>query len=187
MASINTPPDPQAAWNEAYERLLHFFGSFALRDHAHVSRLALRIVDEARARYEKDPVGDPAALAMELAQREIRDWFATNLDVTGASAARVFANGYLILLLSRLPQAAPASFMASPLPYDLRQSLHQTLLVAGPDLNISSMTPRRIDYGPMLDLARQTWHRLDAKSIVVALLFWTGIYFALDWAITTYL
>ena len=36
---------------------------------------------------------------------------------------------------------------------ELRQALHESLVVTGPDLNVSSMTPRHLDYGPMLDLA----------------------------------
>jgi hypothetical protein len=38
------------------------------------------------------------------------------------------------------------------------------------------MTPRHLDYGPMLDLARQTWHRWDARRFFVALALWACIY-----------
>jgi hypothetical protein len=59
--------------------------------------------------------------------------------------------------------------------------MRQTLLVTGPDLKVSSMTPRHLDYGPMLALAKQTWHRWNTKAAIIALLFWTGVYFVFYW------
>ena len=53
--------------------------------------------------------------------------------------------------------------------------------MTGPDLNVSSMTPRHLDYGPMLDFARQTWHRWDAKEFFIALAFWAGVYTVFYW------
>jgi len=55
------------------------------------------------------------------------------------------------------------------------------LLVPGPDLKVSSMTPRHLDYGPMLHFARQTWHRWSSREILIAMLFWVGVYFVFYW------
>ena len=63
----------------------------------------------------------------------------------------------------------------------MRQALRETLLVTGPDLNVSSMTPRHLDYGPMLQFARQTWHLWNAKEFFIALVFWAGIYCVFYW------
>jgi len=179
MASINPPPAPfenQAAWNEAYERLVHFLNTFALGDSAQVSRLALHLLDQARQLHRNDTSRNPTVLIMEQAQKLVSSWLATNLVEADRSPSEILARGYVALLLSRMFLVAPASFLASPLPEDLRQSLRQTLLITGPNLNISSMTPRHFDYGPMLGLARQTWHRFDLKSTLLALLFWAGVY-----------
>lgn len=182
MASMNVSLDPhesgeQIAWNRAYDRLQNFLDTFALSDRAEVSRLALKLFDQARELHRQDPSRDPTTLMMEQAQKLLTSWLATNLDEEDRTHSQIFSSGCIALLLSGLFRAAPAAFLASPLSNDLRQSMRQTLLVTGPDLNISSMTPRRLDYGPMLALARQTWHRWNTREILIAMLFWTGVYF----------
>jgi hypothetical protein len=179
MASIDQPPvspENQKAWNEAYERLIHFLDAFALGDRIQVSRLALHLLDQAQQLHHKDSSLNPTTLTMEQAQKLVSNWLATNLVEADRSSSEILARGYIALLLSRMFLTSPTSFLASPLPEDLRQSLRQTLLVTGPDLNISSMTSRHFDYGPMLGLARQTWHRFDLKSALLAILFWAGVY-----------
>ncbi len=171
----------QEAWNEAYDRLVNFLNTFALGDHAYVSRLALDIISQARAEQEKDAPDNPTHRTLSRAQQQLADWLAANLDTQNQSPSHVLATGYIALLLSRLYRNAPDSFLATPLPEDVRQSLHQTLIVTGPDLNISSMTPRHLDYGPMLQFARQTWHRWDPKELPIAILFWIGVYTVFYW------
>jgi hypothetical protein len=174
-------PKDQEAWNQAYDRLLNFLHTFALGDHAYVSQLALKLLHQAQELHQQDPARDPTTQTMEHAQKWLADWLAANLEQREQSPSHVLATGYIALLLSRLYQTAPTAFLASPLPDNLRQSLRQTLLVTGPDLNVSSMTPRHLDYGPMLQFARQTWHRWDGKEILIALLFWAGVYTVFYW------
>jgi hypothetical protein len=175
-APVVAPVANPEAWNKAYDRLIHFLNTFALGDHAQVSRLALELMDRSRELHRQDPSRDPTTVTMEQAQKLLTEWLAKTLHEEGEAPAKVLANGYIALLLSRLYQTAPQSFLEFPLPEDLRHSMRQTLLVTGPDLNVSSMTPRHLDYGPMLDLARQTWHRWDAKAMFIALVFWAAVY-----------
>ena len=172
---------PQEAWNEAYDRLVNFLNTFALSDHAHVSQLALNLLHQARDLHRRDSSRAPVTQTMAHAQKRLADWLAANLGEEHKSPSHVLATGYIALLLSQVHQTAPTSVLASPLPEELRQALRETLLVTGPDLNISSMTPRHLDYGPMLQIARQTWHRWDAKELIIALLFWTGVYTVFYW------
>jgi len=182
MASITSPmPRDQEAWNEAYDRLVGFLHTFALGDHAYVSQLALNLLHQARDLHRQDPSRDPVTLTMEQAQKRLAKWLATNLEQEGTAPSHILAAGTIALLLSQVYRTAPTSFLANPLPEELRQALRETLLVTGPDLNVSSMTPRHFDYGPMLQFARQTWHRWDVKEFIVALLFWAGIYIVFYW------
>jgi hypothetical protein len=181
---MNDSPLPikeQEAWNEAYDRLSNFLSTFALGDHAYVSKLALDFISEAQKLHRENPSPEPIIQTMTHAQKQLAIWLQTNLDEKDQSASRVLANGYIALLLSQLYRKSPASFLATPLSDDVRQSMRQTLLVAGPDLNVSSMTPRHLDYGPMLHFARQTWHRWDAKEFFIALVFWAGVYTVFYW------
>jgi hypothetical protein len=172
---ISTAEEAEA-WNRAHDRLEQFLSTFALGDHAHVSRLTLTFLDRAREVHRQDPSQDPTTLTLRQAQKVLAEWLAQNLDEQGEAPSKILANGYIALLLSRLYRNAPTAFLELSLPENLRQSMRQTLLIAGPDLNISSMTPRHLDYGPMLHLARQTWHRWDGKAILAAVVFWAGVY-----------
>jgi hypothetical protein len=177
MASINEPPRNDAGvWNQAFDRLRNFLSTFELGDHAHVSQLTLTIFQQARELARQDPARDPIALTLGHAQKNLADWLATNLEEKNKSPSHVLPAGYIAVLLSRVNRTAPNAFLAGPLPEELRQALRETLIVTGPDLNISSMTPRHLDFGPMLQFAQQTWHRWDAKELLIALLFWGGVY-----------
>lgn len=181
MTHVPPSAGEQQKWNQAYDRLVQFLRTFALGDHAQVSRLSLAFLDEARDIHRQNPRIEPTTAAIEVAQRHLSTWLAANLGEENTAPAHILPNGYIALLLSRLSRIAPEAFLASPLSDDLRQSLRQTLVVTGPDLTVSSMTPRHLDYGPMLGLARQTWHRWDARTFVIAILFWTAVYFFLYW------
>ncbi len=185
MAPINPAENPkrdeQAAWNEAYDRLRHFLESFALGDRTQIPHVALRLLEEARTLYRIDNSRDPVSLTMETARKHLAEWFTANLDFRDNNPSKVFSSGYLALLFSKSLRAMPGVFLTSPLPENLRRELHETLLVTGPDLNISRMTPRHLDYGPMLGLARTTWQRWNLRELVVAIIFWTGVYFAFYW------
>jgi hypothetical protein len=186
MASMNpsAPPsktDDRIAWNEAYIRLEDFLKTFRLSEEAATSRVALKILDKARELYRQDHSRHPTTLVMEQTQATLAEWLQSNLEEQGKNPSQGFSSGCIALLLSRLYATAPEAFLASPLPNDLRQSMRQTLLVTGPDLNVSSMTPRRLDYGPMLTLARHTWHRWNINEILIAMLFWAGIYIIFYW------
>ncbi len=182
MASINTSSgvpacDDQLAWNQAYDRIHNFLNAFALSDHAQVSRLALKILDQAREIHQQDTSRDPTILVMEQAQKLVSAWLKISLDDRARMPQQIFTAGYVAMLLNQTFRTSPIAFLVFPLPEHLRQSMHQTLVVTGPDLDISSMTPRPIDYGPMVEIAHNTWHQWNARSIFIAMLFWTGIYF----------
>ncbi len=176
-SSIPLSTEESPAWNEAHDRLRHFFETFALADKAQVSRLTLKVLDRTRELHRDDPSRHPATLAMEQAQKLVGEWLATHLETQNKPLPYIFASGYMALFLSRIFQKAPTTFLTSHLPENLSQEMRQALLVIGPDLQISSMTPRHLDFGPMRDLARETWHRWNSREILIALLFWAGIYY----------
>ena len=176
---MSAPLDEKTAWNRAHDRLLNFLNTFALDDHVHVSRLALELLDQAKARHAQEPSRDPVNVTMEQTRQLLLDWLAKNLHEEHETPDKIMTSGCVALLLSKLPEEAPASFLKTPLPESVQRAMKQTLLTTGPDLNVSSMTPRHLDYGPMLGLARQTWHRWNGKEVFIALCFWAGVYVVL--------
>ena len=180
MASVGSAylsAKEQQAWNEAYDRLTHFLAGFGVDDPAHIARVGTGPDRRGPATTPDDAiVAIPTRLTLELAQKRVTDWLAASLNGPDQTPSEIFAHGSMALLLSRVFQTSPGSFLAMPLPEELRQALQETMLVAGPTLNISRMTPRHLDYGPMLNLARQTWHRWDAQEVIVAIVFWAAVY-----------
>jgi len=47
-----------AAWNQAHERLHNYLMTFGLSDQIEVSRLALKLLDQAREKSPSDPSDD---------------------------------------------------------------------------------------------------------------------------------
>jgi hypothetical protein len=158
-------------WNEAYDRLESYLRTFDLGD----------ILQKARDLHRSDATRNPTQLTLELTQKSLADWLATNLDPSDTSPSYILPSGYIAILLSRAYCNAPKAFLTGPLPEEMRHALRETLLVTGPDLNVSSMTPRHLDYGPMLQFARQTWHRLDVKEFLIAVAFWGAVYTVFYW------
>jgi hypothetical protein len=183
----DAPHDDLQAWNEAYGRLVEYLDTFALGDRAQVTRLALTLLDEAKEAHQRDASQHPTTLTLSRAQAKITAWLRAALADRDQADSRVLSAGSIAVLISRVAQTRPGSFLATPLPDEVRQSLRQALVLTGPDMEFSSMTPRPLDYGPMLDLARQTWHRFDLKTFVSAVCFWIGVYFIVYWWLSEYL
>jgi hypothetical protein len=183
---MNTPAN-LAAWNQAHDRLHWYLETFALGDEIQVSRIALLLLDQARDLHSADPREDPTEVTLRHAQEELTRWLARQLGETDQTAPQILAGGTIALLLSKLAQERPDTFLADPAAIEVRDLLRRTFVVTGPDLTVSSMTPRHIDYGPMLGLARQTWHRWSVKTFATALLFWLGVYGICYWCLSEYL
>jgi hypothetical protein len=183
---MSTPSD-LAAWNEAHERLRRYLKTFALADRVLMERLTLRLLDQAQELHRANPDQNPTTLTLRHAQAELARWLAATLTGEPNPSPQALASGTIALLLSRVAQEQPGAFLGGELPQETRETLRRTLVVTGPDLTISSMTPRHLDYGPLLDLARQTWHRWDARTFLTAVLFWLGVYAIGYWFLTDYL
>src|ERR1700761_9566497 len=67
------------AWNDAYDRLVLYLRTYDLADHAHVARVALDILQQAKDAHAKDPSREPTALTLGLAQKKISEWLAHNM------------------------------------------------------------------------------------------------------------
>ncbi len=176
---MNTIQDE--AWNDAYDRLVAYLRTFDLADHAHVARVALDLLQQAKDAHAKNPSSEPTALTLRLAQKKITEWLAFNLPQADLSQSNLLSAGCIAILLSGAYRKAPGAFLATPVPEEMRQALRESLISTGPDLNVSSMTPRHLDYGPMLQFARQTWHRVDIKELLIAVAFWVAVYIVFYW------
>lgn len=163
-----------AQWDEALSRLLTFLSSLEIGGVESRLRIAMRILDRARATNPSDPVN--ATLA--LFQSEMDQWFAQALDDPAISADRRTALGLVALRLLPEPPDGLATFPTEPPPAELRAALKSISLRTGPDLALSSMTPQEMDFGAVEGLAQETWHQFAWGPLLRAAVIWTAIFFA---------
>ncbi|CAN5370133.1 hypothetical protein BH09VER1_BH09VER1_05820 [soil metagenome] len=163
-----------AAWDDALARLLSFLNEYEIGGAEHRVRVALRIVDEARALEREGP---PVQRVMGRAFAELDEWFGAALGQTDLPPALAAAAGAAALRLvpgdkrwsERLLSATPSD--------ELKSMLSKVSLRTGPDLAISSMTSRDMDYGAMETLAHETWHQFAWLPLLRAVAIWTAIFF----------
>lgn len=161
-------------WDEALSRLLAFLAALELGGVESRLRIAVRIIDRVRSTQPADPVN----ATLKCLHREMEQWFAKALDDPAISADRRAALGLVALRLLPPNSDGLETFPLEPPPETLRAAIRNISLRTGPDLALSSMTPRDMDFGAVENLAQETWHQFAWGPLVRAALIWTGIFFA---------
>jgi hypothetical protein len=113
----------------------------------HQSQLIVQILKSAAARHAGDVNQNPTRLAMEEARAAIDRWFENILG----PRERIATAGLISWLAADAPSRWPVAFLADDNPAELRRELRENEVRAGPDLQVSSMVPRPIDVGSLLD------------------------------------
>ena len=169
----------EAEWNAAYYRLEDYFRALRLVNKLQQSQVILRLLESAAIRHAQDPSQNPTALAMEEARATMDRWFA---EIFG-QRERLTVVGLISLLAVDAPERWPLAFPCGEIPAELRRDLRESDVRAGPDLLMSSMTPRPIDVGALLDplSLSNTWEkaRRGLAIMMVVILACVSIYFLL--------
>jgi hypothetical protein len=174
------------AWNAAYVRVEDYLRAHRIHNRLHQSRLILRILERAARRHEENPALDPTALAAEEAERMMDAWFCEVLGDQNLPRDRVIIAGRVALLLTDGPEKCPYAFLDDEgVPPDFAHAMQQSSIEAGPDMAVSSMVPRPIDFGPITEVAGETMERFEQWPLLRALVLWLvfaaalgGIFFA---------
>lgn len=166
-----------AAWDEAMSRLLSFLAALHIGGVEHRTRVAISIVDKARLQHASQPEITPVEHTMTIAQRELESWFDTALENVEMPPSRRLASGIVGLRVTDAVNRWPNAVLDGPPPADLKATLARVSFRTGPDLAVSSMTPRAMDYGAMETIAQETWHRFAWAPILRAAAIWTVIFF----------
>jgi hypothetical protein len=164
----------QLEWDEAMARVLAFFSTLRIGGVEQRVRVALRVLEEARRRCEEKSGLGPVETSMEVAADLLDQWFAKAI---GGSADRRVAAGVVALEVTAAAEHFPNALLSEDPPEELKAMLSGVSVQTGPDLAISSMTPREMDYGAMEAIAQETWHRFGWTPILRAAGIWTAIFF----------
>jgi hypothetical protein len=141
-------------WNAAYEKVENYFHALRVRNKALLGQLVLRVLERAAHRSPAEPERSATQLAAEEMDRIVIEWFAEVLQEPPANADQMLSTrGRLALLLADMPGRWQDQFLRpGPWPKEFISAMRETYLRAGPDFQLSKMTPRPFDLGPITTL-----------------------------------
>jgi hypothetical protein len=141
-------------WNAAYEKVENYFHALRVRNKALLGQLVLRVLERAARRAPTEPERSATQLAAEEMDRIVIEWFAEVLQEPPANADQMLSTrGRLALLLADMPGRWQDQFLRpGPWPEEFTSAMRETYLRAGPDFQLSKMTPRPFDLGPITTL-----------------------------------
>jgi hypothetical protein len=145
---------PLEEWNAAYEKVENYFHALRVRNKALLGQLVLRVLERAAHRSPTEPERSATQLAAEEMDRIVIEWFAEVLQMPPANADQMLSTrGRLALLLADMPGRWQEQFLRpGPWPKEFISAMRETYLRAGPDFQLSKMTPRPFDLGPITTL-----------------------------------
>ena len=191
---------PLEEWNEAYAKVESYFRALRVRDKVLLGRLVVHVLKRAIQRAPLEPQRSAIELAAEEMDRVVTEWFGRVLQESPADADHLLSTrGRLALLLADMPGKWQDQFLhPGPWPQEFVSAMRETYFRAGPDFQLSKMTSRSLDLGPittLTNLGRLPYARMALAWLGFALLligiFWlthggfeqtkTGLSSLMDW------
>jgi hypothetical protein len=171
---------PLEEWNAAYGKVENYFHALRIRNKALLGQLVLRVLERAIRRAPAEPDRSTTQLAAEEMDHLVTEWFAEVLQTSPAGSDQTLSTkGRLALLLADMPGKWQDQFLrAGPWPEEFISAMREAYLRAGPDFQLSKMTPRPLDLGPittLTNLGRLPYLRITFIWTLFALLL-VGIF-----------
>ena len=142
---------PLEEWNAAYAKVENYFHALRVRNKALMGQLVLRVLERAQRRAPVELKRSATQIAAEEMDRLVTEWFAEVLQSPLTKADQTLSTrGRLALLLADMPGKWQDQFLRpGPWPKEFVSAMRENFLRAGPDFQVSKMTPRPLDLGPM--------------------------------------
>jgi hypothetical protein len=147
---------PLEEWNAAYAKVERYFHALRVRNKALLGQLVLRVLERAMRRAPAEPNRSATQLAAEEMDHLVIEWFADVLQSPPSEPNLMLSTrGRLALLLADMPGKWQEQFLQpGPWPPEFVGAMRENFLRAGPDFQISKMTPRPFDLGPLMTLTK---------------------------------
>ena len=176
LPALDAGPDA-LAWDEAFLRVESYLRAHQIESRIVLNRLTVEIVRAARAAAATNTEAvraDPVALAMREAERRTTAWFARVLgDAADPDDERLGTRGRIALVMADVPARWPRDFFAdTPPPPELVEAMRAAYLEAGPELELTRMVPRPLDFGPIANVADEAWKTFARWPVLRAVLGW---------------
>jgi hypothetical protein len=163
-------------WNAAYVKVENYFHALRIRNKPLLGQLVLRVLERAQRRATSEPDRSATELAAEEMDRLVTSWFGEVLQASATGTDQMLSTrGRLALLLADMPGKWQDQFLRpGPWPPEFVAAMRESFLRAGPDFQLSKMTPRPLDLGAITTLTN--FGRLPVVRMIVAwLLFALGL------------
>ena len=143
-------------WNAAYAKVESYFYALRVHNKTLLGQSVLRVLDRAMNRATTEPNHSATQLAVEEMEKLIQEWFADVLQIpAGQRDGTLSTRGRLALLLADMPGKWQDQFLRpGPWPDEFVSAMREGYLRAGPDFQLSKMTPRPFDLGPLTTLTQ---------------------------------
>jgi hypothetical protein len=171
---------PLAEWNAAYAKVESYFHALRIRNKPLLGQLVLRVLERAQRRSPAELNSSATLLAAEEMDRIVTEWFSEVLQSPPTKADNTLSTrGRLALLLADMPGRWQDQFLRpGPWPEEFTGAMREAFLRAGPDFQISKMTPRPLDLGPittLTNLGRMPYFRMGLAWTIFAMIL-VGIF-----------
>lgn len=143
-------------WNAAYAKVENYFYALRVRNKTLLGQSVLRVLDRAMNRAVTEPDRSATELAVEEMERLVNEWFVEVLRIPPEQRDETLSTrGRLALLLADMPGKWQDQFLRpGPWPEEFVSAMREGYLRAGPDFQLSKMTPRPFDLGPLTTLTQ---------------------------------
>ena len=167
---------PMDEWNSAYNKVESYFHALNIRNHVLLGHLVLRVLERAKQRAPKELDRTATELAAEEMDHVVTEWFAEVLQEPPSDKDHLLSTrGRLAMMLADLPGKWQDQFLRpGPWPKEFVSAMRETYFRSGPDFQLSKMTPRPLDLGPITTLTnfgRLPFKKMAAIWIVFAIAF----------------
>ena len=145
---------PLEDWNAAYAKVESYFHALRIRNKVLLGRLVILVLKRAMRRAPEQPQRHVTELAAEEMDAVVTEWFAQVLQESPAGTDHMLSTrGRLALLIADMPGKWQEQFLKpGPWPEEFVKAMRDAYLRAGPDFQLSKMTPRPLDLGPIATL-----------------------------------
>ncbi len=158
-------------WNAAYVKVENYFHALRIRNKPLLGQLVLHVLERAQQRAPAEPGRSATELAAEEMDKIVTDWFGEVLQISPVGSEQTLSTrGRLALLLADMPGKWQDQFLRpGPWPEEFVAAMRESFFRAGPDFQLSKMTPRPLDLGPLTTLSN-----LGKFPYVRIALVWAG-------------
>lgn len=170
-------------WNAAYVKVENYFHALRIRNKPLLGQLVLRVLERAQQRAPAEPARSATEIAAEEMDRIVTEWFGEVLQTSPIGSEHTLSTrGRLALLLADMPGKWQDQFLRpGPWPHEFIEAMRDSFFRAGPDFQLSQMTPRPLDLGPintLTNLGKLPYVRMVLVWLLLALLLTVMFWFS---------